>query len=61
MKKEPAVIVSAIVGLLIAFASQWIENVEALDAVRTLLEWGVPLVVALLGGWLIRSRVSPVK
>ena len=60
MKKEPAVIVSAIVGLLIAFASQWIESVEVLDAVRTVLEWGVPLVVALLGGWLIRSRVSPV-
>ena len=61
MKKEPALIISTLIGLLIAIISQWIESAEVLDAVRTLLEWGVPLVVALVGGWFIRSRVSPVK
>jgi len=61
MSREPAVIISAIVGLLIALASQYIESVQVLDAVRTILEWGVPLLVALIGGWLIRARVTPVK
>lgn len=61
MNKEPAVITSAIVGLLIALISQYLDNVEVVEAVRVLLEWAVPLVLALLGGLFIRARVTPVK
>lgn len=61
MKKEPALIISAIVGLLIAIVSQWVDSVEVLAALEVVLDWAVPLVVALLGGWLVRARVTPVK
>lgn len=61
LQNEPAVLISAIVGLLLAIFGLWIKDAQVLDAIKVVLTWLVPLLGTLIGGWLIRSRVSPVK
>lgn len=61
VKQEPALIISALVGLIMALLVKYLPDVQTQEAVRVVLEWLVPLLVSLIGGWLIRSRVTPVK
>ena len=67
MNREPVVTAAVIVGVIMAFLVMcvtlgWISlDPEDLSAIQAFLAAAAPLILALIGAWWARSKVTPVE